>query len=506
MDNSKKIAAALERAKEVADRYDSHIVRSSDLSRTDREILLRNNWLQDIIKGWYMLTRPDVKPGDSTAWYANFWNFVAVYLNQRYNDTYCLSAEHSIALHNETSVIPKQVIAMVPSSTGVQKLPFDSSILMYTQKSIPKERIKVHNIQVMPLPLALCKVTPTYFRNNEDEVEVALRAIRTVTDLARIIIKYNSTRAASRILGAYISLNMHDEAEELKKLLNKSGIHVTPTFIIEKEQTKILLQAPSPYAARIKVLWNKQRQNVLQIFPKAPGIPKNQNKYLKKVEHLYEQDAYNSLSIEGYQVTEALIIRVKNNNWNPDLNEQDNSQRNALAARGYYDAFQSVKETIKTIFTGENPGEIFKKALPEWYQNLFGPSVQAQIIPASALIGYRNDRVYIRNSKHVPPAKEAILDAMDALFDCLSEEPEASVRAVLGHYIFANIHPYMDGNGRIARFLLNLMLASGGYPWTIIEVKQRDAYIDALEHAHTTKDIQPFAKFVLDEMKSAQPL
>jgi hypothetical protein len=49
----------------------------------------------------------------------------------------------------------------------------------------------------------------------------------------------------------------------------------------------------------------------------------------------------------------------------------------------------------------------------------------------------------------------------------LHQEDEASVRGVLGHFMFVYIHPYMDGNGRMGRFLMNLMLASGGYPWTI---------------------------------------
>ena len=76
------------------------------------------------------------------------------------------------------------------------------------------------------------------------------------------------------------------------------------------------------------------------------------------------------------------------------------------------------------------------------------------------------------------------------------------MRAVLGHYIFVFIHPYMDGNGRIGRFLMNAMFASGGYPWTIIRVKNRQKYIDALEAAGSKNDIEPFAKFVAKEVRT----
>jgi hypothetical protein len=58
---------------------------------------------------------------------------------------------------------------------------------------------------------------------------------------------------------------------------------------------------------------------------------------------------------------------------------------------------------------------------------------------------------------------EAMRDAMPVLFEMLAEEAEPSVLVVLGHLIFVYIHPYIDGNGRIGRFLMNVMLGAGGY-------------------------------------------
>ena len=89
---------------------------------------------------------------------------------------------------------------------------------------------------------------------------------------------------------------------------------------------------------------------------------------------------------------------------------------------------------------------------------------------------------------------------MPTFFDLLKEETEASVRIVLGHFIFVYIHPYFDGNGRIARFLMNSMMASGGYPWTIIPVEKRDKYMEALEKASIQNDITDFAKFISDQI------
>ena len=124
----------------------------------------------------------------------------------------------------------------------------------------------------------------------------------------------------------------------------------------------------------------------------------------------------------------------------------------------------------------------------------------AGLIAPSALAGYRNAAVFLRKSRHVPPRWEAVRDAMPTLFDLLEDEPNPSVRAVLGHWLFGYIHPYPDGNGRMARFLMNAMLASGGYPWTVIRVEDRDGYLSALESASLDMDIRPFARFVAERV------
>jgi Fic/DOC family len=167
-----------------------------------------------------------------------------------------------------------------------------------------------------------------------------------------------------------------------------------------------------------------------------------------------------------------------------------------MAARGYWDAFQEVEKSIGRILDGKNPGEVAYSDHGEWYAALFGPSVTAGILKPSDLAGYRNHQVYIGRSMHTPLNKEAVRDAMPVLFELLTEENEASVRAVLGHFVFVFIHPYMDGNGRMGRFLMNVMLSSGGYPWTVIPVQARDEYMQALEKASVGLDIEPFARFL----------
>jgi hypothetical protein len=202
------------------------------------------------------------------------------------------------------------------------------------------------------------------------------------------------------------------------------------------------------------------------------------------------------LSIEGYRVSPELIVRVRNGEWNPDEIVDDRKHRNALAARGYWQAYQAVRKSVRKVLEGDNPGAVGDNDHGDWYREMFGPEVTAGLLRTADLAGYRNNHVYIRRSMHVPARHEAVRDCMPAFFDLLREEPEPSVRVVLGHFVFVYIHPYMDGNGRMGRFLMNVMLAAGGYLWTVIPVEKRDDYMAALENASVGQDIAPFAIFL----------
>jgi hypothetical protein len=167
-----------------------------------------------------------------------------------------------------------------------------------------------------------------------------------------------------------------------------------------------------------------------------------------------------------------------------------------MAARGYWLAFQVVQISVGSVLRGENPGQVADEDHGTWYRELFAPSVTAGLLKPADLAGYRNGQVYIRKSMHVPLNREAVRVAIPALFDLLREETHPAVRVVLGHFVFVYIHPYMDGNGRIGRYLMNVMMASGGYPWTVVPVSDRNTYVNALEKASVGENIAPFADFL----------
>jgi hypothetical protein len=499
----KAVKDALKRVHEIAEKKGSHVIHTSEISRNDRLLLIKQHWLDEIIRGWYLLVRPDIPGGDSTAWYANFWDFLKIYLHFHYGSDYCLSAECSLDVHLGSTVIPKQLIIMALKGSGKPlQLPHEVSLLVYaTSSALPEEREEIRGLQIMTLPYALCKVTPTYYQTSPQEAEIALRSLSSTSDLMRVILNYNFKSAAERLIGAYQHLGDVERARELKDSLLDMGFTLSEKNPFTEQSIKVVNNRfVSPHVARIHMMWDKLRPVVIAHFPQPPGLPKNAEEYLKQVAKKYAQDAYNSLSIEGYQVTKELIEKVMKAEWSPVDSFQDHQQNDALAARGYYEAHLLVKSSVEKILNGESPGQVIQNDLPLWFRKLFSPSVQAGILKASDLFGYRRNQVYIRQSRHTPPAKEHLGHLMEVLFERLKEEEHAGVRAILGHFIFVYIHPYMDGNGRIGRFLMNAMLASGGYPWTIVHVKYRSQYITALETASTVGDIIPFTEFIASEL------
>jgi len=176
------------------------------------------------------------------------------------------------------------------------------------------------------------------------------------------------------------------------------------------------------------VLWQSTREQVIAVFPKPPGLPKDIDAYLASIDEAYRIDAYHSLSIEGYRVTVELIDRVRSGDWNPDGQGSDKADRNALAARGYWQAFRRVRSVVRDIVKGEAPGPLVAEHHRDWYRELFQPSVAAGLIEPPALAGCRIEAIYLRGSRHVPPRSEVLPDAMSAFFELLHNENEACVR------------------------------------------------------------------------------
>lgn len=493
-----KLAASLELLQKLQDQKIVGI-KATDLSRVHKERLIDQGFIREVFKGWYISVPHDERKGDSTSWYTSYWGFCSRYLKDRYGDDYCVAADQSLLMHAGNDSVPHQMI--IRSTKGNNSLtPLLFNTTLFTMKS-PLSDIEsieiIKGLRILNLASSIVYCSPSLFTSNPTDVRTALSLISDASELLGMLLDGGHSLKAGRIVGAFRNIGQDKIANDIQKTMKSAGYDVREVDPFE-QKTPITLSTRerSPYVNRIRLMWHEMRKEVIAVFPKSLGIPNDKAGYLKRIEEIYITDAYHSLSIEKYRVTPELIERVRSGTWNAKENEDDRKQRDAMAARGYWQAFNAVKISVSHILDGKNAGKVADEEHGDWYRELFAPSVAIGLLKPSDLAGYRTHQVYIGQSKHVPINRDGIRDVMPTLFELLEQEEEASVRAVLGHFIFVFIHPYMDGNGRIGRFLMNAMLSSGGYPWTVIPVEERDAYMDALEQASVDQNIEPFARFI----------
>ena len=494
---SEKLAESLEVLRAIQ-QGGAEAIRSGSLSRIHRERLLKNGFLQEVMKGWYVLAHPDEQAGESTAWYASFWGFCAAYLGDRFRRNWCLSPEQSLFLHAGNWAVPGQLLVRTPKGGNKPtELPHGTSIFD-VRASLPEagQEDTLNGLIVFSLPAALVQIGPGMFRANATDVRAVLAMVQDESEILSILLNGGHSVIAGRLAGAFRNIGREKVADGILDGMKLADYKVSEVDPFE-EPSSILFatREASPYVTRMRLDWQSMRNDIVDTFPQAPQAAIDTDAYMKNVEDVYVTDAYHSLSIEGYQVSEELIEKVRDGTWNPD-DEEDKEHHNAMAARGYYDAFLVVKDSVKKVLNGAGAGDTADADHSKWYRELFSPSVTAGILQPGDLAGYRNAPVCIRQSMHTPPAKEAVRDLMPSLFSLLREEENAAVRVVLGHFMFVFIHPYIDGNGRMGRFLMNVMMASGGYPWTVITVDGRDEYMAALEQASVHKNIKPFSEFL----------
>ncbi|WP_432400824.1 Fic family protein [Wukongibacter sp. M2B1] len=120
---------------------------------------------------------------------------------------------------------------------------------------------------------------------------------------------------------------------------------------------------------------------------------------------------------------------------------------------------------------------------------------------------YRKQNVIISGAKHIPPDYLVLNDEMNRFIKWYmskdAKEMHPIERAARAHGDFVKIHPFIDGNGRTARLLLNFELLKSGYPPIVIQNEERMKYYAALDKAHTTGDYGDFISIVEKEVENS---
>jgi len=113
---------------------------------------------------------------------------------------------------------------------------------------------------------------------------------------------------------------------------------------------------------------------------------------------------------------------------------------------------------------------------------------------------YRLENVIIAGATHIPPDSIFVNEEMAKLiikYNNWVQKYNPIIVAGLLHGEFVKIHPFIDGNGRTARLLLNLVAIKNGFPPIIIKNEMRAEYYDSLDKAHNTNDYTDFINLII---------
>ena len=201
---SEKLAESLGLLKALQDSNGAAAIKTSDISRTHRERLIENGFLQEVMKGWYIPTKPGEQPGSSTAWYASFWNFCEVYLKDRFNNNWSLSPEQSLLIHTGNWTVPHQLLIKSPNAgNNNTPLPHNTS-LFDIRANIPEpvDRQEVNGLVLYSLPASLINISAAFFKSNATDVRTGLLMIRDASEVLPRLLDGGHTVIAGRLAGA----------------------------------------------------------------------------------------------------------------------------------------------------------------------------------------------------------------------------------------------------------------------------------------------------------------
>ena len=190
---------------------------------------------------------------------------------------------------------------------------------------------------------------------------------------------------------------------------------------------------------------------------------------------------YNSNGIEGNTLTlrETQIVLE-------GITVGGKTLREHLEAINHEKAIEYIEDLVKE-----------KNPVTEWNIKNIHQLVLKEIDDKNAG-KYRSENVAIMGATHTPPGHLIVPELMEKLILNYQKwnKYHPIIKAALIHGELVKIHPFIDGNGRTSRLVMNLSLMNSGYLPVIIKKENRLEYYNALDKAHTTGDYTDFVKLV----------
>ena len=267
-----------------------------------------------------------------------------------------------------------------------------------------------------------------------------------------------------------------DRIEGAVKVGNSWNIPIDATKPVDK---RIIKPDDSNFIIDLKEDFFSEVDKLKEMLDKKRPLSKETIKSLKESVNL--EWTYNSNGIEGNTLTlrETQVVLE-------GITVGGKSIKEHLEAINHEKAILYLDEIVKD----ENP-------ITEWHIKNIHQLILKDIDNENAG-RYRKENVAIKGAIHIPPDYLKIPELMEKLILTYNTWSgyHPIIRASLLHGELVKIHPFIDGNGRTSRLLMNLDLMNSGYNPVIIKKESRLKYYEALDKAHTTGNYTDFVKLV----------
>lgn len=255
---------------------------------------------------------------------------------------------------------------------------------------------------------------------------------------------------------------------------------------LENQADKILNESLN------KLLSKEEKNNLKKIKENFKKLPKQtlENRY----ESFISKFTYDSNAIEGNTLTlqeTSYILFEQRTPKGKSLREINE----VLNHKKAFDYILKYKKDITKYFICDIQKKVVENTLRKDLENQIGT--------------YRELQVYIRGAEIIPPKPKDVPMEMRTLirwYNSNKNKLHPLILAAYFHVAFEAIHPFVDGNGRTGRLLLNFILYKKGYPMINIPNKKKLEYYNYLEKAQKDKDFAKFVKFLYKIMVDNKPL
>ena len=469
--------------------------------------LRESHHLGRITGEWYFITYRDHFASD---WYRAYWHFVAAYCGSRFGeDDWVLGADDSLVFRAAGGVIPRQLaVRSCRAMNVITPLPGGHELdeVWGFDPDEPYDRANIETeprfgVRLYQLNRALLTASPGFYREHPTDARTCLAMIQDTGGLVDMTLRMGLYEGACRVAGGLRSIGNPWYADYIMARLRESGRRLeeeNPFY----EDVAVPMEACA-VATRMRLMWRGMRPAVLEAKEGIADKPvdRTPGEILRMTAEAYPGDIANSLGLDGYTVNvEAAEKASSDLDFNPE--DWGDDLEGSSATLGYAHAFQSAVFRLLNLMTGGSDsaaGITDEDYLVDLNGYLTEPLFHARVWDWEEYVHwYRDTPFFIRESRHIPPDPGTLDRAMDVFRELFTGEGDAFVRAVMGHFLIAYIHPFQAGNGAVARLLMNTQLVAGGYPWTVISEMWDEEYFAALEKACVYQDISDFARLMAE--------